>query len=166
VKRPDDTRADMGLGDRGFTVPQHATPGSALASRLYAAMSVLDVEADDDQVELADVDRPRTRGDCAEGERPCPFVGCRYHLAVDVLDTGSLRITGDLDLEAMRSTCSLDVADQGEHTLLEVGELLNLTRERVRQIEERGRRNAEVLLRRVHVRRDAIPFLTNRTQEL
>jgi hypothetical protein len=163
VKRPD-TRSDMGLGERGFTVPQHATPGSALASRLYEAMSVL--EADDDLVELVEVERPRTRGDCAGGVRPCPFVGCRHHLAVDVLDTGSLRINGDLDLEAMRSTCSLDVADQGEHTLLEVGELLNLTRERVRQIESRGQRNAQTLLRRLHIREDAIAVFTHREQEL
>jgi DNA-directed RNA polymerase sigma subunit (sigma70/sigma32) len=35
-------------------------------------------------------------------------------------------------------SCALDVADDGEHTLHEVGEMLNLTRERTRQIEERA----------------------------
>jgi hypothetical protein len=32
-------------------------------------------------------------------------------------------------------TCTLDVADRGEHTLEEIGQLLGVTRERVRQIE-------------------------------
>ena len=35
-------------------------------------------------------------------------------------------------------TCSLDVADRGGITLEEVGEILNLTRERIRQVEVRG----------------------------
>jgi hypothetical protein len=153
------------LGERGFTVPEKAGPSSPLAQRLELELAALDV--DDDQVPPV-VERPRTRGDCAGGERPCPWISCRHHIAIDVLDTGSLRITSDLDLEAMRSTCSLDIADAGEHTLEEVGMLLNLTRERVRQIESRGQRNAETALRRVHIRKDAIAFFTNRnrTQEL
>jgi hypothetical protein len=36
----------------------------------------------------------------------------------------------------MRETCSLDVAAAGAHTLEQVGDLLNITRERVSQIEE------------------------------
>ena len=38
----------------------------------------------------------------------------------------------------MKETCSLDVADKGGITLEEVGEILNLTRERIRQVEVRG----------------------------
>ena len=38
-------------------------------------------------------------------------------------------------LEDLEETCALDVAEQGEHTLDEVGKYLNLTRERIRQIE-------------------------------
>lgn len=38
-------------------------------------------------------------------------------------------------LEMLPQTCSLDVADWDGATLLQVGEILNLTRERVRQIE-------------------------------
>ena len=35
-------------------------------------------------------------------------------------------------------TCALDIADRGGITLEEVGEIMNLTRERIRQVEVRG----------------------------
>jgi hypothetical protein len=41
----------------------------------------------------------------------------------------------DKTLDDLKDTCALDVAERGDHTLEEVGEYLNLTRERVRQIE-------------------------------
>lgn len=36
-------------------------------------------------------DRPRTRGDCAKVERPCPYVGCKYHIYIDVTRNGGLK---------------------------------------------------------------------------
>jgi DNA-directed RNA polymerase sigma subunit (sigma70/sigma32) len=39
------------------------------------------------------------------------------------------------DVAEMRETCSLDVAEGGTHSLETVGRLVNLTRERIRQIE-------------------------------
>jgi hypothetical protein len=87
-----------------------------------------------------DVDRPRMRSECANGQRPCPWVSCKHHLYLDVNpETGSIKLNfPDLELENMRDTCSLDVADRGGITLEEVGEILNLTRERIRQVEVRG----------------------------
>jgi DNA-directed RNA polymerase sigma subunit (sigma70/sigma32) len=41
----------------------------------------------------------------------------------------------DQELEEMKETCSLDVADRGGTTLQGVGDLMNLTRERARQVE-------------------------------
>ena len=38
----------------------------------------------------------------------------------------------------MAETCALDVAEKGGITLEDVGEILNLTRERVRQVEMDG----------------------------
>jgi DNA-directed RNA polymerase sigma subunit (sigma70/sigma32) len=35
-------------------------------------------------------------------------------------------------------SCALDIADRGGITLEEVGEIMNLTRERIRQLETRG----------------------------
>lgn len=84
--------------------------------------------------------RPMRRADCIDGPRPCPWLSCRHHLALDVGSSGSITVyppadeDGELALEAMADTCSLDVADRGEHTLEEVGEVLGVVRERVRQI--------------------------------
>ena len=87
-----------------------------------------------------DVDTPKTRGECMTGQRPCPFVSCKHHLYLDVNpETGSIKLNfPDLEVWEMKETCSLDVADRGGVTLEEVGEILNLTRERIRQVEVRG----------------------------
>jgi hypothetical protein len=83
--------------------------------------------------------RPRTRAECANAPRPCPFVSCRYHLYLDVhQSSGSLTLNfPDADPDELPATCALDVADAGPATLEHVGELLNISRERVRQLEER-----------------------------
>lgn len=64
---------------------------------------------------------PKVRGDCLPGgvneARPCPHSSCRYHL------------------DHEEESCVLDVADNGEHTLEEVANLLKVNREKVRQIE-------------------------------
>lgn len=90
-----------------------------------------------------DVERPRTRGDCVDGEhveRPCAFVSCKHHLYLDVNDrTGSIKLNfPDLEPWELPESCALDIADRGGITLEEVGEIMNLTRERIRQLETRG----------------------------
>jgi hypothetical protein len=42
------------------------------------------------------------------------------------------------DPRKMTDTCALDVAGIGQHTLGEIGEIFGLTRERIRQIEEKA----------------------------
>lgn len=115
---------------RGETVSIRRTSKRALR----AGAEELPPEADRDVV------RPRTRGDCKDGYRPCPFVSCRYHLYLDVQpETGSVKINfPGLEPDQLSQTCALDVADAGGATLEEVGRLMNLTRERVRQIESRA----------------------------
>jgi len=86
------------------------------------------------------VERPRMRGDCQNGERPCPFVSCEHHLFLDVNpQSGAIKLNfPHLEVWEMAETCALDVADRGGITLEEVGAILNLTRERIRQVEVRG----------------------------
>jgi hypothetical protein len=68
--------------------------------------------------------RPRVRGDCLPGgineARPCVWTDCHYYLD---------------DRQPDAPSCCLDVADEGGVTLEEVGTMLGVTRERVRQIE-------------------------------
>ena len=87
-----------------------------------------------------DIPRPETRGECQGAARPCPWVACKYHLYLDVNpDTGSIKMNfPDLEPWELRQTCALDVADHNGITLEEVGEIMNLTRERIRQVEVRG----------------------------
>lgn len=83
-----------------------------------------------------DVIRPRTRNDCRQEPRPCPFVSCRYHLYLDTRPEGSIVINHPrIEPEDLYPSCALDVADVDSSTLEEIGKILNITRERVRQIE-------------------------------
>lgn len=81
--------------------------------------------------------RPRTRAECIDGERPCPYVGCRYHLFLEAEADGKVRVNfpgsepGDL-----HESCALDVADQGGIALQNVGAVMNLSHERVRRLED------------------------------
>jgi hypothetical protein len=81
--------------------------------------------------DLFDVDidrlRPRTRADCINGPRPCPWVGCRHHLAISwdperphvIKETWPhLQIVNNPDgpgldiLEQKYGTCELDICDK------------------------------------------------------
>jgi hypothetical protein len=110
---------------------------------------------------LADVSRPRTRGECLRMRRPCAFIACRHHLAdVHIYTDGSITIgklmlapdapEREVDVFAdklaamlaeMVDTCVLDVIDctrADELTLEQIGRRLGVTRERIRQIERKA----------------------------
>jgi len=91
--------------------------------------------------------KPRTRAECAGGPRPCPFVSCKHHLFVDVsARTGAIKLNfPDLDVWDMNESCALDVADRGGTTLEDVGAIMNLTRERIRQVEVKALAKLEAL---------------------
>jgi Sigma-70, region 4 len=100
-------------------------------------------DVDPEEQELlrsVDENRPRTRADCINGPRPCLFVSCKHNLYLDVNpETGSIKLNfPDKEIWELEHTCALDVAEKGGITLEEVGEIMNLTRERIRQVETRG----------------------------
>ncbi len=100
-------------------------------------------QLDPEETELLgniDTMRPRTRADCVNGPRPCLFVSCKHNLYLDVNpETGSIKLNfPDKEIWELEHTCALDVAEKGGITLEEVGEIMNLTRERIRQVETRG----------------------------
>jgi hypothetical protein len=95
-------------------------------------------DPDEDDDAGGNAARPVTRECCSYCPRPCPFVGCRYNLYLDVNGKGGIRFNfphiEPWEMPWDRS-CALDVAETGAQTLDAVGLLLNLTRERARQIE-------------------------------
>ena len=97
--------------------------------------------------DVEDVVKPTTREECAQGQRPCPFVSCKHHLYLDASGrTGAIKLNfPDLEVWEMTESCALDVADRAGTTLEEVGAIMNLTRERVRQVEVQGLAKLEAL---------------------
>ena len=128
-------------GDRDVRGPEARTEGSEVGRvrghrRIRLVGSAGDPAlTDDERAELA-ARRPKTRGDCASGPRPCPWAGCRYHLLIDVNSAGTLRSNEQHDDPTqLEDSCALDLADQGPQTLERIAGVLGMTRERVRQIE-------------------------------
>lgn len=86
------------------------------------------------------IPRPSTRAECRAAARPCPWIGCRYHLLIEVTSSGALQLNGGRtegrpaalcssapsavvevwtddaleQLEVMPHTCALDVAERGD----------------------------------------------------
>lgn len=85
-------------------------------------------------------ERPRLRADCENVPRPCPYVACRHHLYLDVSpSTGTIKLNfPELEVWELAESCALDVADAGGLAPERTSRLLNVTRERVRQIEARA----------------------------
>lgn len=104
------------------------------------SMALGSKEFPDDPVDLAT--RPSTLGDChaqnlGSREHPCPWVSCPYHLYLEINEqNGSIKFNfPDKEVDELEETCSLRVAEYDGQTLEQVGDLINITRERVRQIE-------------------------------
>jgi hypothetical protein len=94
-----------------------------------------------------DYEKPGTRAECVDGPRPCPYISCKHHLFVDVSPrTGAIKLNfPDLEVWEMGESCALDVADRGGTTLEDVGAIMNLTRERIRQVEVKALAKLEAL---------------------
>lgn len=73
-------------------------------------------------------------------------MGCRHHLFLEVRpQTGVIQYNfPDQEPDELPATCVLWVATQGGVTLEKAGVFLNLTRERIRQIESAATRKLRV----------------------
>lgn len=101
---------------------------------------------------------PMTRGECVDGPRPCPLVSCKWHLYLDVQRrTGSIKFNfPDLDPHQLVYSCALDLADRGGLVLEDVAAVMNMTRERVRQIELIAQERLEGALREAELAPDEL----------
>jgi len=86
------------------------------------------------------IKKPRTRGECKNVPRPCPFYSCEYHLAiVNVFTKGKVKWSRNPEepWPEDQPSCVLDLVDgDAVLTLKDIGAFLQITRERVRQIEK------------------------------
>lgn len=84
------------------------------------------------------IQRPTCRSECPV-QRPCPFVGCKYNLFLDITNDGNLKLNfGDIHPYEMTSSCALDVVEDYPEGLKfsEIARYVGLSREKVRQIEK------------------------------
>ncbi len=92
---------------------------------------------------------PKTRGECVDGPRPCPWARCRHHLHVDLTTANPPSL---LVNENREDTCSLDVADRAGPngmTTEEVATVMRFTRARAQQIEAKALKHAARIARRM-----------------
>lgn len=95
--------------------------------------------------------KPAKRSDCLDGVRPCPWISCKHHMLwIMVPVTGNFNSKVLIDsfirkksneeieeiMENLSESCTLDVADRLGQTLEQVGNIIGITRERVRQVED------------------------------
>lgn len=108
--------------------------------------------------------RPTLRSQCRGSARPCPHVSCRYHLYLDVNpETGSIKLNfPNIEVWEMKESCALDIAERGGVTLEEVGQLMNLTRERIRQLESHGLSQVKRIIAERELTEDLEDFETDK----
>jgi hypothetical protein len=123
-------------GHRTRSVRAQTIPVNRISKQAWAALRAEQPDANQRRL-------PMLRAECERGPRPCPYISCAHHLFLDVSpDNGAIKINfpdliddeGGIEFAAMPETCALDVADDGKHTLERVAELMNLTRESIRQM--------------------------------
>lgn len=137
------TAARAGRKDRAWRTADPSGTRKAM-ERARRRLPVLEVTPQ--ELAQAEAERPRRRGDCEGREACCPWVGCKFHLYLNVRPSGSIQRTfPGWEPEDLPISCADLVArmvrDHGEELTLEsIGLLTGLTRERVRQIADKAQR--------------------------
>lgn len=85
--------------------------------------------------------RPLLRSECEDGIRPCPYIGCRDHLLIELTKSGKIKpVGGSVDstdeeivelLLKMPETCSRDIGE--ELTWEAIGKLLGVSKVQARR---------------------------------
>jgi hypothetical protein len=107
----------------------------------FGAQPVPAASAGGDVVDASAPPRPRTWGECKERglgtpERPCPYAGCKYNLALEVSPrTGRLVLNPLGEVDALPETCALRAAEAGGMTYDQIARRLGVTKQAVRHIE-------------------------------
>lgn len=86
--------------------------------------------------------RPTLRSECRHASRPCPWVSCEEHALLAAV-SGPLgsELTDDQLVELLTEmpySCLADIVEERTLTLDEVAAVFGVTRERVRQLEDKG----------------------------
>lgn len=123
---------------RKNTSKRNRRRGMAAHARGYKRVSARDLAAEvaaNRDAYPEDVQRPRTRAECVDGPRPCPYVSCRHHLFLEAAGNGTLLFQHwGREPDEIPKTCSLDVTPDGMQ-IEQIAEIMGMSRESVRQIE-------------------------------
>lgn len=83
---------------------------------------------------------PKTRGDCKDAPRPCPYIMCTKHgWLIEQSDrpgNPDKHAQGGATFYPVGHSCKLDVADAGPRTRQQTGDEMDITDKRVEQIEK------------------------------
>jgi len=132
--------SDKSIHDEFFQAEKEKRNKAKTLSRKQMSREHKELRSKGELLKVLDAWHPEQRSECSNLCRPCLFVSCRHHLYLDVnTETGSVKYNfPDKEVHELTETCALDVAERGGATLDEVGNVMNLTRERIRQIELTG----------------------------
>ena len=94
---------------------------------------------------LLDMIRPKTYEDCLEvgwgtKENPCPFVGCKNHLFLEINELGELKFPHKKkDFDEIDETCLNRAIENGPLDFQQITNLIGVVRERARQIKNEAK---------------------------
>ncbi len=95
--------------------------------------------------------RPTIRAQCPD-VRPCPFVGCRYHLYIDVDEDGQIKYNfPHMEPWELHHSCALDIAEKSSemNSQIDIARITGISKNIIKKIED-----------------SAIEKLTSRGQEI
>jgi len=144
---------------------EHARP---LVRRDCEPCTICQAVRDGDMVWLISLPCGHTDDEVIWHSRPCVFVGCRPNLYLDVTENGSIKMTRpELEPQEMRASrsCVLDVASGGPLRLDDTGHALDVSRERVRQLEVVALANLRTNLKAAGIEDDSLRDLADRDQD-